>query len=314
MLGGRWAARCSSKLWDTTTTFVASGHLRLNPALPSLTQVRFRWNRDVKDPKPGELYLRRRVHYPEKYTLKPVPYTNLAGRNPVTGHVVHGTLGGGIRWPLLWVDYFRNLPEGSPPLVEKVLEVFPEPTRTAHVALVGAGNHCRYIIATENMKPGDMITTSSELTEIAVRPNEGDAYPVGSLPVNTVICCVELYPGSGGSFARGAGTFCTILRKIGDRVIIAAPSKHEFSIEQLCVAVVGRVSNAIHNTIDIGSASNLRALGYRPRSGLWQRKTGKHGRKIKRPPPIQELLRPEEKPKRNLILHLTLPEYPYHKS
>lgn len=36
-------------------------------------------------PKAGDGYFRRTVHYPEKYTIKPVPYTNLAGRDPVTG-------------------------------------------------------------------------------------------------------------------------------------------------------------------------------------------------------------------------------------
>lgn len=36
-------------------------------------------------PKAGEGYFRRTVHYPEKYTIKPIPYTNLAGRDPVSG-------------------------------------------------------------------------------------------------------------------------------------------------------------------------------------------------------------------------------------
>ena len=53
--------------------------------------------------------------------------------------------------------------------MEQVLEVMEEPNRTAHVALVGSGDKLRYIIATENMKPGDIITTSSELTRIAGR-------------------------------------------------------------------------------------------------------------------------------------------------
>jgi len=48
-----------------------------------------------------------------------------------------------------------------------VVEIIPEPTRTAHVALVGSGNKLRYVVATENMKPGDLIVTSSELTRIA---------------------------------------------------------------------------------------------------------------------------------------------------
>jgi large subunit ribosomal protein L2 len=77
---------------------------------------------------------------------------------------------------------------------------------------------------------------------------------------------------------------------------------------------LGRVSNAIHNTIPIGSPNNLRALGNRPRSGLWQRKSGKHGRKIRRPPPVQELLPQEARPKPSERFHLTLSQFPFHKS
>lgn len=48
--------------------------------------VRFRYNeKNYMVPKPGSGYFRRKVHYPEEYTLKPIPYTNLAGRDPVTG-------------------------------------------------------------------------------------------------------------------------------------------------------------------------------------------------------------------------------------
>lgn len=38
-------------------------------------------------PKAGTGYFRRTVHYPEKYTIKPIPYTNLAGRDPVSGDI-----------------------------------------------------------------------------------------------------------------------------------------------------------------------------------------------------------------------------------
>jgi len=79
-----------------------------------------------------------------------------------------------------------------------------------------------------------------EILIFPVRPNEGDAYPVGSLPVGTIVCCVEAFPGAGGYFARGAGTSCTVLRKVGQRVIIQIPSKNEISVEQMCVGVVGR--------------------------------------------------------------------------
>jgi len=184
----------------------------------------------------------------------------------------------------------------------------PEPTRSAHVALVGYGDKLRYIIATENMKPGDIIKTSNEITKIAVRANEGDAYPLGSLPVNTIVCCVEVEAGRGGFFARAAGTSCKILRKVGQRVVILHPTKREYSLSQDCMAVVGRVSNVIHNTIHIGSPNNLRRMGYRPRSGLWQRKTGRHGRKIRRPPPCKEFVSKDKLPKPVLKIKLTMDE------
>jgi len=49
----------------------------------------------------------------------------------------------------------------------QVIEVVPEPNRTSHVALVGADDKLRYILATENMKRGDIIVTSSEVTRNA---------------------------------------------------------------------------------------------------------------------------------------------------
>lgn len=51
--------------------------------------------------------------------------------------------------------------------------------------------------------------------------------------------------------------------------------------------ITGRVSNIDHNKIHVGSAQRKRELGYRPRSGLWQRKDGRHGRKIRRLPPMR---------------------------
>lgn len=49
-------------------------------------------------------------------------------------------------------------------------------------------------------------------------------------------------------------------------------------------------------------------MGYRPRSGLWQRKSGKHGRKIRRPPPCTEIKAKAEIPKKAPLVKLTLNE------
>lgn len=51
----------------------------------------------------------------------------------------------------------------------------------------------------------------------------------------------------------------------------------------------GRLSNVDHGTTPIGSPQRNRWLGNRPRSGLWQRKSGRHGRKIKPPKPVKEI-------------------------
>jgi hypothetical protein len=70
------------KLLGTLSNKTALLNQNIFPA--SGISVRFKWN-DTVVPVPGKGYYRRNVHFPEKYTLKPIPYTNLAGRDPKTG-------------------------------------------------------------------------------------------------------------------------------------------------------------------------------------------------------------------------------------
>lgn len=55
----------------------------------------------------------------------------------------------------------------------------------------------------------------------------------------------------------------------------------------ICYLFSGQISNANHHKEHIGSPNRNRELGNRPRSGLWQRKTGRFGRKIRPPPPLK---------------------------
>lgn len=66
---------------------------------------------------------------------------------------------------------------------------------------------------------------------------------------------------------------------------------------------LGRISNVAHSSTPIGSAQRNRWLGNRPRSGLWQRKTGKHGRKIKPPKKLQVI---EKQPKKGIPINMTM--------
>nr|XP_018918229.1 PREDICTED: 39S ribosomal protein L2, mitochondrial [Bemisia tabaci] len=244
-------------------------------------------------------YYKREVHFPEKYTVKPIPYTNLGGRDPETGRVVVKGLGGGIKHKYHWIDWYRVGPkDDSPPTIEKVLKIIKSGLRTADIALVGVEGRLKYIVASANMKAGDLLKTSMFIPRIPVAAEEGDAYPIGALTLGTVIHNLEMYPEKGAAFCKAAGSFATITRKIGDRVIVQLPSKHELSLDPHCMATVGRVSNLQHASTDLGTIG-WREAGNRPRSGLWQRKGGRFGLKIKPPPPIKYIEPPKDeyKPK-----------------
>lgn len=121
----------------------------------------------VIKPKPGRgKAYRRIVHYPEQYTVKPLDVTNLAGRDPVTGRIVAKGIGGGIKHKYHWIKWMRDGPSDGPPQLEKVMEVLFDGCRTAKVALVAVENEMKYILATENMKSGDILKTSRFIPRI----------------------------------------------------------------------------------------------------------------------------------------------------
>lgn len=205
---------------------------------------------------------RRIIHYPEKYTVKPLDVTNLAGRDPETGRLVVKGIGGGIKHKYHWIDWKRVGPKEGPPIVEKVIKIIKDGCRTAYVALVAHEDKLKYILATENMKAGDLIKTSSHIPRIPVRANEGDAYPLGALPLGTMVNSVEKYPGTGSFLIHAAGSYATILRKApNNHVVIQLPSKREFSLPEACMCTVGRLSNVDHINTPIGSAQKNRELG-----------------------------------------------------
>ena len=130
------------------------------------------------------------------------------------------------------------------------------------------------------------------LLSVSVKAQEGDAHPLGALPVGSLVNCVEQYKGSGGQVARAAGTTAQVLRKVDGKVIVKMPSKREIIVSEECMATVGRVSNVDHNKRVIGKAGRNRWLGIRPASGWWQRKTGRFGRKIKPTPRAKDCMKP----------------------
>lgn len=63
------------------------------------------------------------------------------------------------------------------------------------------------------------------------------------------------------------------------------PYKHEFVLNKQCMATVGKLSHAEIKEKQFGSAQMHRRFGYKMSSGLWHKKDGYCGRKVRRPPP-----------------------------
>lgn len=63
---------------------------------------------------------RRKVHFPEEYTVKPLEVTHLGGRDPNTGRMVVKGIGGGIKHKYHWVDWKRVGPKEGPPQVSRL--------------------------------------------------------------------------------------------------------------------------------------------------------------------------------------------------
>ncbi|KAJ8248379.1 hypothetical protein GJAV_G00241400 [Gymnothorax javanicus] len=224
-----------------------------------------------------------------KYTVRPIGMKKTGGRDH-TGKLRTAGIGGGHKQRYRIIDFQRLNVEKDPEkqsFQERVMEVRYDPCRSADIALVAGGSRKRWIIATEKMKAGDIITTSSTIGRMAVSANEGDSYALGALPIGTLINNLELYPGKGAQYIRAAGTCGVLLRKVNGTAIVQLPSKQQVQVLETCMATVGRVSNIDHNKRIIGKAGRNRWLGKRPSSGLWQRKGGWAGRKIKPLPPMK---------------------------
>ncbi|XP_003978152.2 large ribosomal subunit protein uL2m [Takifugu rubripes] len=228
----------------------------------------------------------------EKYTIRPIGIKKTGGRDHTGKIRTHG-IGGGHKQRYRMVDFKRlNYEAGKEdqPFEEKVVEVRYDPCRSADIALVAGGNRKRWIIATENMQAEDIIKTSAVIGRMAVSAKEGDAYPLGALPVGTLVNNLEIQPGKGSEYIRAAGTSGVLLRKVNGTAIVQLPSKQQVQVLETCMVTVGRVSNVDHNKEIIGKAGRNRWFGIRPSSGLWQRKGGWAGRKIKPLPPMKSYI------------------------
>ena len=90
--------------------------------------------------------------------------------------------------------------------------------------------------------------------------------PLSSIPLGTIISCIELKPKKGASIARSAGTFAQLMARDGKYATIKLPSGETRLILKTCFATIGTVSNSDNQLIIKGKAGRSRWLGKRPRT------------------------------------------------
>lgn len=190
---------------------------------------------------------------PEKSLLRPI--SKKAGRNH-RGKITVRHRGGGHKRRYRLID-FRRDKVGVP---GRVATIEYDPNRSARIALVVyRDGEKRYILAPVGIKVGDEIVAGPD-AELHV----GNALPLGSIPLGTVVHNVELKPGQGGQLVRAAGTGAQILAKEGLYVQLRMPSGEVRMVHRDCMATVGQVGNTEHANIKLGKAGRKRWLRRRP--------------------------------------------------
>ncbi len=125
--------------------------------------------------------------------------------------------------------------------------------------------------------------------------NAGNAMPLASMPVGTIVHNVEMKIGKGAAMVRSAGTYAQVVGRDQGYVIVRLNSGEQRLIHGQCFATVGAVSNPDHMNASIGKAGRSRWLGRRPHNrGVTMNPVdhphgGGEGPHLRRPPPRDTL-------------------------
>ena len=178
-----------------------------------------------------------------------------SGRNN-RGKITVRHRGGGYRHKYRIID-FKRVKDGIPATVHAIEY---DPNRSSNIALLFYADGAKsYIIAPNNLKPGDIVESGPE-ADIKV----GNALPLMNIPVGTVIHNIELYPGGGAQLVRSAGNGAQLMAKEGKYAQVRLPSGEVRKVRIECRATIGEVGNNDHENIKVGKAGKVRHMGRRP--------------------------------------------------
>lgn len=177
------------------------------------------------------------------------------GRNN-NGRTTSRFRGGGHKQSYRYVDFKRRKFD----VLGTVERLEYDPNRTAFIALVKyEDGELAYILAPQRLKVGDNVIAG---TRVDIKP--GNAMPLASIPVGTIVHNIELKQGAGGKLARSAGTYAQLVGKDAGYAQIKLQSGELRVVRGECMATVGAVSNPDNMNQHLGKAGRARWLGRRP--------------------------------------------------
>ena len=177
------------------------------------------------------------------------------GRN-ANGRITMRRMGGGHKKRYRVVD-LKRAKFDVPAVVERIEY---DPNRTGFIALIRyKDGELSYILAPQRLAVGDTIVAGERAD---IKP--GNAMPLKSIPVGTIVHNVELKPGRGGQMARAAGTYVQIVGRDVGYALLRMASGEVRMVRSDCMATIGAVSNPDQQNVKIGKAGRTRWMGKRP--------------------------------------------------
>ena len=177
------------------------------------------------------------------------------GRNNA-GRITARRRGGGHKRLYRVIDFKRRKFD----VPAKVLRLEYDPNRTAFIALLEyEDGELGYILAPQRLDVGDTVIAGDK---VDIKP--GNAMPLASIPVGTIVHNVEMKPGKGGQIARSAGTYVQLVGRDAGHALLRLGSGEARMVRAECMATIGAVSNSDQANIKLGKAGRKRWLGKRP--------------------------------------------------
>ncbi len=177
------------------------------------------------------------------------------GRNSY-GRITVRHRGGGAARKYRLVDFTRVERD----VMGKITTIEYDPNRNVRIGLVVYQNGAKHYM----LLPEGLVVNNTVIASEKAEAKVGSSLPLRNIPVGFKVHNVEITPGSGGKFARSAGSAVEIVSKDDQYVTLKMPSTEVRMVPLDCWATVGTLGNADYKNITWGKAGRTRHLGFRP--------------------------------------------------